>query len=84
MLPPPDLCGWQYLASVVVEGLRRQRVQLVYGFMIQFVIIFMVLYLNNYLSHHVNIYMILCVDYMLTTNVKKCQLMLQIFMLVGL
>ena len=24
-LPPPDLCGWRYLARVLVEGLRRRR-----------------------------------------------------------
>ena len=23
--PPPDLCGWQYLVRVLVEGLRRRR-----------------------------------------------------------
>ena len=25
LAPPPDLCGWRYLARVLVEGLRRRR-----------------------------------------------------------
>ena len=39
--------------------------------MIQFVRTFMSLYLRNYLSQHVKIHMLLCVDYMLTKNVKR-------------
>ena len=50
----------------------------------QFVIIFIVLYLRNYLSYQVNIDMILFMDYMLTTNVNKCQLVQHIFMVVVL
>ena len=37
-----------------------------HGLMIQILRIFTALYLSNSLSHHVKIYMILCVDYVLT------------------
>ena len=50
----------------------------------EFVRIFMVLYLRNYLSQYVKIDTILWLDYMLTTNVKKSQLVQHIFMAVGI
>ena len=59
-------------------------VQEVRGLMRQFFRIFMVLYLRSSLSHHENIYMILFVDYMLTTNVNKIQRVQDICMVFSL
>ena len=50
----------------------------------QFFRIFMELYLINYLSQHPKLDIILCVDYMLNTNVKKKALVQHIFIMVGL
>ena len=52
------------------------------GLMRQFIIIFMAPHLRNSLSYHVKIDMILCVDYMITTKIKKIPLVQHICMVV--
>ena len=63
------------MANIVQEG---------HGLLRKFVTICMVLYVNNYLSRHVKIYMIICIDYMFTTNATKNQLVQQILSIVVL
>ena len=62
----------------------KNGVQGGHGLMRKFVRIFMAFYFSNSLSHHVNIYMILCMYYMLTKNAKKISLVQQVFNVVGL
>ena len=55
-----------------------------HGLIRQFVRFFMVLYLRNSLSQQAKIDIILCVDYMLTTNIKRIQLVQYIYVLINI
>ena len=50
----------------------------------RFIIIITFLFLRDNFSPHVNIDMILILDYILMTNIKKRQLVQRIFMVIGL
>ena len=65
--------------NILTNGVQEGR-----GLMRQFVRIFKALYLRDSLSQHMKIYMIFCMYYMFTKNVKKILMVQQIFMGVGL
>ena len=57
--------------NFAVGKIMRNGVHEDHGLMRQFFKIFMAFYLRNYLLQQIRIDMILSVDYMITTNVKK-------------